>query len=96
MLIPVVLILDPALPIPTASNLMALAWLSLIGAALTYALWFRRIGRLSPVMVSSFLFLSPVTAVLLGWGFLDQALSLPQITGIAIIAASLWLSTRPA
>ncbi|WP_298016146.1 EamA family transporter [uncultured Castellaniella sp.] len=95
LLVPVVLVSGPALPAPTAGNLLGLAWLSLVGAALTYALWFRGIGRLSPVAVSSLLFLSPVTAAILGWLFLDQALSPPQLAGMAIVAASVWLGTRP-
>lgn len=94
MLIPLVLAFDPAAAAPTALNGLGLAWLSLIGAALTYALWFRGIGRLSPVLVSSLLFLSPLTAVLLGWLFLGQALTPPQIAGVIVVAGSLWLSTR--
>ncbi|MGB3276932.1 MAG: EamA family transporter [Castellaniella sp.] len=94
MLIPLVLAFDPAPPAPTPVNGLGLAWLSLIGAALTYALWFRGIGRLSPVLVSSLLFLSPLTAVLLGWLFLGQALTPPQIAGVVVVAGSLWLSTR--
>ena len=65
LLVPVVLVFEPAIPVPTTSNLLGLAWLGLVGAALTYALWFRGIARLAPSIVSSLLLLSPVTAVLL-------------------------------
>lgn len=94
LLVPVVLLADPAIPMPTPANLAALAWLSLVGAALTYALWFRGIGRLSPSVVSSLLFLSPLTAVLLGWGFLGQSLTALQMAGIALVIGSIWLSQR--
>ncbi|GAB2481000.1 EamA family transporter [Comamonas humi] len=94
LLVPVVALLDPALPVPTASNLLGLAWLGLVGAALTYALWFRGIAKLAPPVVSSLLFLSPLTAVLLGWVFLGQALNLAQIAGIALVIGSIWLSQR--
>ena len=80
LLVPVALIFEPTMPVPTTSNLLGLAWLGLIGAALTYALWFRGIGRLESAVASSLLFLSPLTAVLLGWCFLDQALSLPSVS----------------
>lgn len=60
LLLPVVLIVDHSIPIPTASNLLGLVWLGLIGAASTYVLWFRGIGRLAPSAVSSLLFLSPL------------------------------------
>src|SRR5690606_15683438 len=61
LLLPVVLVVDHAIPVPTVSNLLGLVWLGLIGAAVTYALWFRGIGRLAPSVVSSLLFLSPLT-----------------------------------
>jgi probable blue pigment (indigoidine) exporter len=82
------------MPVPTASNLLGLVWLGLVGAALTYALWFRGIGRLAPAVASSLLLLSPLTAVLLGWGFLGESLSPPQMAGIALVVASIWLSQR--
>ncbi|WP_242665914.1 DMT family transporter [Paraburkholderia ginsengiterrae] len=94
LLVPVALVFEPAFPVPTAANLLGLAWLGLIGAALTYALWFRGIARLESSVVSSLLFLSPLTAVLLGWVFLNQALSLPQICGVAFIVGSIWLGQR--
>lgn len=94
LLVPVVLLADPAMPVPTASNLLGLVWLGLVGAALTYALWFRGIGRLAPAVASSLLLLSPLTAVLLGWGFLGESLSPPQMAGIALVVASIWLSQR--
>lgn len=94
LLLPVVLLAGQPIPVPTITNLLGLVWLGLIGAAVTYALWFRGIGRLAPSVVSSLLFLSPLTAVLLGWGFLGQALTLPQIAGIALVIGSIWLSQR--
>ncbi|MER8950931.1 EamA family transporter [Mesorhizobium sp. M0185] len=94
LLVPVVLF-EPPIPFPTAANLLGLAWLGLIGAALTYVLWFRGIARLESSVVSSLLFLSPVTAVLLGWVFLDQTLTLPQIAGVVFVIGSIWLAQRP-
>ena len=94
LLVPVVLLFEPPIPVPTGANLLGLAWLGLIGAALTYVLWFRGIGRLDSAVVSSLLFLSPVTAVLLGWVFLDQTLTLPQIAGVVFVVGSIWLSQR--
>lgn len=96
LLVPVVLLLDPPMPVPTAANLAGLLWLGLVGAALTYALWFRGIARLNSSVVSSLLFLSPLTAVLLGWSLLGQALTVLQVTGIALVLGSIWLSQRTA
>ncbi|RCS21786.1 EamA family transporter [Phyllobacterium salinisoli] len=94
LLLPVALLAKHSIPVPTASNLLGLVWLGLIGAAFTYALWFRGIGRLPPPVISSLLFLSPLTAVLLGWSFLGQTLTLLQIVGIALVIGSIWLSQR--
>ncbi|MER9416705.1 DMT family transporter [Mesorhizobium sp. M0306] len=95
LLVPVALLFEPSIPIPTGANLLGLAWLGLIGAALTYVLWFRGIARLESAVVSSLLFLSPVTAVLLGWVLLDQTLTLPQIAGVVFVIGSIWLAQRP-
>lgn len=92
LLVPVALIFEPTISAPTVTNLLGLVWLGLIGAALTYVLWFRGIARLESAVVSSLLFLSPLTAMLLGWIFLDQMLTLPQIAGVVFVIGSIWLS----
>lgn len=94
LLVPIALAFEPSIPLPTETNLLGLAWLGLIGAAMTYVLWFRGVARLESAVVSFLLFLSPVTAVLLGWVFLDQTLSLPQIAGFGFVICSIWLGQR--
>lgn len=94
LLLPVVLWLEPAPPTLTGTNILGLAYLGLMGAALTYILWFRGIARLGPSTVSPLGFLSPVTAVMLGWSVLGQSLSPAQIAGMAIVLGSVWLSQR--
>lgn len=96
LMIPVALILEPGFPVPTVTNLAGLVWLGLIGAALTYYLWFRGIARLGPTTVTSFGFLSPTSAVLLGWVILGEALSPLQIAGVIVVLASIWLGQRAA
>ena len=70
---PLALIMEPALPPLTATNMAWLIWLGLIGAAATYALWFRGIARIEAGAVSILGMMSPVTAVLLGWPVLGQS-----------------------
>lgn len=94
LLAPVALLAEPALPAFSLLNVAGIAYLGLIGAALTYVLWFRGVARLEPAAVSSLGFLSPVTAVLLGWGVLGQGLSAAQLAGMAVVMASVWLSQR--
>ncbi|ENU6915193.1 hypothetical protein ACFIBT_005056, partial [Escherichia coli] len=45
-------------------------------------------------VVSLLGFLSPGTAVLLGWLFLDQTLSALQIIGVLLVIGSIWLGQR--
>lgn len=94
LLVPVALLLEPALPPLTGTNLLGFAWLGLIGAAMTYILWFRGLARLEPSIVAPLGFLSPLVAVLLGWVLLGQNLGLLQIAGVVIVLGSVWLSQR--
>jgi len=99
LLVPVALVFEPALPALTLVNLAGLFWLGLIGAALTYWLWFRGLSRLEPGAASMLGMMSPVTAVILGWFWLGQALTPLQIFGAAIVLGSVWagqLANRPA
>ncbi len=84
----------PALAAFTTDNLIGIAYLGLIGAGLTYVVWFRGIARLNPNLVAQLGFLSPVTAVALGWLFKDETLSLAQWLGIALIFGSIMLGQR--
>lgn len=94
LLLPVALLAEPALPPVTTLNVLGIAYLGLIGAALTYVIWFRGLARLEPAVVSSLGFLSPVSAVLLGWALLDQRLSAAQMAGMVVVVGSVWLSQR--
>ncbi|CUK02756.1 Uncharacterized inner membrane transporter yiJE [Achromobacter xylosoxidans] len=94
LLLPVALLAEPALPPVTTLNVLGIAYLGLIGAALTYVIWFRGLARLEPAVVSSLGFLSPVSAVLLGWALLDQRPSAAQMAGMVIVVGSVWLSQR--
>ena len=94
LLVPFAWWLEPPLPALTLPNVLGMAWLSLIGAALTYVLWFRGIARLGPGAVATLGFLSPLTAVLLGWVALGQTLSTAQLAGMVLVLGGVWLSQR--
>lgn len=91
-LLPLSLIVEPALPPLTLTNIGGLLWLGLIGAAVTYWIWFRGVARIEPGAVSMLGMMSPVTAVVLGWTWLGQALSPLQILGAIVVLASVWVS----
>ncbi len=94
LLLPVAYFLEPALPAPTAANILGMAYLGIIGAALNYFLWFRGLARIEPSAAASLGFLSPVVATLLGWLALGQSLTPAQIVGFVAVLFSIWLSQR--
>ncbi|HBF29995.1 EamA family transporter [Rhizobium sp.] len=94
LLVPLALMLEPALPSLTLQNYLGFAYLGLIGAAFTYILWFRGVSRLEPSVVAALGFLSPLTATLLGWGFLSQSLSVLQGLGFIMVLASVFIAQR--
>lgn len=94
LLAPVALLFALPIPMPTAGNLFGLVWLGLIGAALTCFLMFRGISRIEPAVVSLLGFLSPATAVLLGWIFLDQSLNMLQLVGVVLVIGSIVIGQR--
>ncbi|MET7593772.1 EamA family transporter [Streptomyces sp. NPDC005481] len=59
-------------------------YLALANTAVAYWLWFRGIGRLSATQVTFLGPLSPLTAAVIGWAALGQALTPLQLTGMAL------------
>ncbi|VVE43331.1 EamA family transporter [Pandoraea fibrosis] len=98
MLAPVAWLADAPLPALTIWQTLGYLYLSIAGALLAYALWFRGIGRLAPVAVSSLGLLSPLTAVVLGWVLLDQAIKGFAFVGLVAVFASIlavqWTASR--
>lgn len=98
-LLPVALALEPAGPALELRHLGGLVYLGGLGAAVTYALWFRGIARLGPSVTALLALLSPVTAVAIGWALLDQHLSALQGVGALVVLASVavgqWVASRP-
>lgn len=89
MLLPLALILEPALPALSTENLLGYSYLSLFGTLIAYLLWFQGIQKLPAVMVSTLGLLSPLTAVALGWVFLDQAIEGWALAGLVLVVLSI-------
>lgn len=99
MLLPVAWLVDPPMPPLSPWQAVAYAYLSLIGALLAYVLWFRGVARLPTTAVASLGLLSPLTATLLGWLLLSQAIQGAALVGFVIVLASVlavqWTAARP-
>lgn len=84
LLLPVAALAGPPPPIPDIRASIGLAYLGLIGGAATYLIWFDGIARIGPFAASGLGFFSPLTAVVLGWVFLNQTLTTPQLLGMVL------------
>jgi probable blue pigment (indigoidine) exporter len=83
-IIPLIPVFDRGPWQPTAGGLAGYAWLTFIGGALAYSLWFRGARTLAPSGIALLGVLSPATAAVLGWVVLGQALTLVQIIGFVV------------
>ncbi|WKX73951.1 EamA family transporter [Streptomyces sp. XD-27] len=90
LLVPVAFLVEGPPPATlTAANLAGYGYLTVIGAAVAYALWFRGIRVLSPTDVTFLGLLSPLVATTLGWLALGQELTAAQALGGLIALAAL-------
>lgn len=99
MLLPVAMLVDPPLPTLGMKHLIGYGYLTLIGALLSYALWFRGLRCLPPVAVSSLALLSPLSAAVLGWLLLGESLTGIALLGFVTVLISVvlvqWSATQP-
>lgn len=66
-----------------------------VSSAVGYYWWLYALKHESPTRVTVFLSLNPVAAALLGWAVLGEPLQPALAVAMVLIAAGLWLATRP-
>lgn len=66
-----------------------------VASGVGYVWWLYALKHESPTRVTVFLALNPVTAAILGWLLLGEALHPAGLAGLGLIFAGLWLATRP-
>jgi drug/metabolite transporter (DMT)-like permease len=80
----------------SAASLLALGYLILFGSIIAFSayVWLLRTAPLS--IVSTYAYVNPVVAVLLGWAFLGEAISLRTLLagGVIVAAVALIVSAR--
>jgi probable blue pigment (indigoidine) exporter len=96
LLLPMALIVEGPPPRPTGDNLLGFTYLAVIGALVSYALWFRGIERLPAFTMSLLGFVSPVVATALGYVVLGQSLTLVQVCGAVLVIGAIRLAQRSA
>lgn len=81
---PLALLVEGAPPALDGRAAVGYLYLALANTAVAYWLWFRGIGRLTATQVTFLGPLSPLTAAVVGWAALGQALTPLQLTGMAL------------
>ena len=83
-LMPLTLLVEGAPPALSGRNLAGFAYLSLVGTALAFIVWFNGIRRLSPAAPPLLGLAAPITGAVLGWAILGQSLTSQQLVGFTI------------
>lgn len=91
MLLPLAILLEHFPATLTFNHLIGYGYLCVFGTLIAYFLWFRGIEQLPAVAVSVLGTLSPVTAILIGWLFAGEHLSLMQGAGVILVLISMTL-----
>jgi uncharacterized membrane protein len=84
LLVPLALAVEGRPPALTGGNVVGFAYLSLVGTALAFLLWFEGIRRLPAAAPPLLGLAAPVTGALLGWVILGQSLSPVQLAGFVL------------
>jgi probable blue pigment (indigoidine) exporter len=84
LLLPVGLAVEGAPPALDGHAVGGYLYLGVVGTAVGYWLWFRGVSRLPATSVTFLTLLSPLSAAVIGWVALGQALSAVQVVGMAI------------
>ncbi|MGI5154490.1 EamA family transporter [Microbispora sp. CA-102843] len=96
LLVPVALLIEGAPPALSGENLLGYTYLGIVGTAIGYWIWFRGISRLPATSVAFLALLSPVSAAVIGWAALGQALSPVQLFGMVLALGGTLLGQAPA
>ena len=83
-LLPLALLVEGLPASPTAGNVVGFGYLSLVGTALAFLLWFNGVRRLPPAAPPLIGLAAPVTGAVMGWVVLAESLSALQVLGFAI------------
>ncbi|WP_433175042.1 EamA family transporter [Actinoallomurus sp. CA-150999] len=84
LLVPVALLVEGPPPALDGRAVGGYLYLGVVGTATAYWLWFRGISRLPATSVSFLALLSPLSAAVIGWAALGQALAPLQLVGMAL------------
>jgi probable blue pigment (indigoidine) exporter len=89
MILPLTLVVEGSPPSLSGRNIMGFGYLSLVGTAGAFIVWFNGVRRLPAASPPLLGLAAPVTGAALGWLILGQSLSPVQLTGFAITVGAI-------
>lgn len=72
---------------------LSVIYLAVFGSIIAYTAYVWLLGHVNPARVSTYAYVNPVVAVLLGWGLAGEALTLRMVLASAVIVAGVALIT---
>jgi probable blue pigment (indigoidine) exporter len=91
-LLPATALIEGAPPAITSANALGFAYLTLVGTAGAYVLWFWGLGRMPAAAAAMLPLLSPVVALVVGVAFDGEAMTAAQLGGAALVLAAVLTS----
>jgi len=70
---------------------MSIVYLITIGSAVAFSLYMYALKHLSATVTSLYTYINPTVAILLGWLFLGEILTIWELVGMSITIAGVWL-----
>ena len=80
---------------PDGRSLAALAFLTLFSSCLTYTAFGYLMSRTTPARLSTYAYVNPAIAAVVGWLLLGERMSPPQLVGTAVILVGVVLVSLP-
>lgn len=81
-------------PVWSAFAITSMLIQTVLGAFISYLAWMWLLGRYPATKISGFVFLTPVFALLIGSVWLGEAITLPLVVGLSLVAAGMLLVNR--
>jgi probable blue pigment (indigoidine) exporter len=91
-LLPAAALVEGAPPAITTNNALGFAYLTLVGTAGAYVLWFWGLSRMPAAAAAMLPLLSPVVALVVGVAFDGEAMTAAQLAGAGMVLAAVLTS----
>ena len=86
---------DPAHWAPNVPGWVSLCYLTFFSSCLAYTAYGWLSLNAAPALIGTYGYVNPAIATFLGWQFLDEHLSKPQLVGMAVIILAVCILTLP-